>query len=53
VLEDMGEVEAARILVGGLIASGAIKDPHELRFLENKLRVLEDKVTKNRQDVDK
>jgi hypothetical protein len=53
VLEDMGEVEAAKILVGGLIASGEITDPYELNFLQNKIRVLEDKLTKNRQDVDK
>ncbi len=53
VLEDMGEVEAAKILVGGLIASGEIDDPYELNFLENKIRVLEEKMTKSRQDVDK
>ncbi|MGD2160881.1 MAG: hypothetical protein PVG94_06865, partial [Gammaproteobacteria bacterium] len=52
VLEDMGEVEAARILVGGLIASGEITDPYELNFLQNKIRVLEEKMTKIRQDVD-
>ncbi len=53
VLEDMGEVEAAKVLVGGLIASGEITDPYELRFLENKIRVLEEKLTKTRQGVDK
>ena len=53
VLEDMGEVEAAKILVGGLIASGEITDPYEIKFLENKIRVLEDKMTKIRQGVDK
>lgn len=53
VLEDMGEIEAAKVLVGALIASGEITDPHELRFLENKIRVLEQKLTKSRQDVDK
>ena len=53
VLEDMGEVEAAKILVGGLIASGKITDPYELNFLQNKIRTLEEKVTKIRQDVDK
>ena len=52
VLEDMGKLEAARILVGGLIASGEINDPHELHFLENKIRLLEEKMTKSRQDVD-
>jgi hypothetical protein len=53
VLEDMGEVEAAKVLVGGLIASGEITDPYELNFLQNKIRTLEEKVTKIRQDVDK
>ena len=53
VLEDMGEVEAAKILVGGLIASGEITDPYELNFLQNKIRTLEEKMTKTRQDVDK
>jgi len=53
VLEDMGEVEAAKILVGGLIASGEITDPYELNFLQDKIRTLEEKVTKIRQDVDK
>ncbi len=52
VLEDMGELEAAKILVGGLIASGEISDPYELDFLQNKIRVLEEKLTKIRQDVD-
>ena len=53
VLEDMGEVEAAKILVGGLIASGEITDPYELNFLQNKIHALEEKMTKIRQDVDK
>jgi hypothetical protein len=53
VLEDMGRLEAAKILVGGLIASGEITDPHELNFLASKIRLLEEKMTKSRQDVDK
>ena len=53
VLEDMGKLEAAKILVGGLIAGGEISDPHELAFLENKLRLLEEELTKSRQHVDK
>jgi hypothetical protein len=40
VLEDMGELESARLLVGGLLASGQIKDPHEVRFLNRKLEEL-------------
>lgn len=40
-LEDLREYEAARVLVGGLLASGEIDDPHEIRFLERKLEALE------------
>lgn len=45
VLQDMGELEAARILIGGMLASGEIKDPHELRFLEDRLQMLEEKAS--------
>ena len=41
ILEDMGELDAARFLIGGLIHSGRITDPHEIRFLEQKLGELE------------
>ncbi len=41
ILEDMGELEAARVLVGGLLESGMIRDPSELRFLKRKLAELE------------
>lgn len=40
-LEDICELEAARVLVGGLLASGSIADPAELAFLERKLAELE------------
>lgn len=43
ILEDMGQLEAARILLGGLIDSGEIKDPNELRFLMKRLRDLEER----------
>ena len=39
-LEDLGEYEAARILIGGLLASGEIDDPQELRFLQRRLEAL-------------
>ena len=42
VLEDMGETEAARILIGGLLDSGQISDPHEFRFLSERLDLLTD-----------
>ena len=52
VLEDMGEIEAAKILVGGLIASGEITDPYERIFLEEKIRILEEKVLNNQHNVE-
>jgi hypothetical protein len=41
ILEDMNELEAAKILLGGLLASGKITDPAEARFLEQRLKDLE------------
>jgi hypothetical protein len=43
VLEDMNELEAARIMLGGLLASGAVRDPDEARFLRHRLEELEAK----------
>ncbi len=40
VLEDMGETEAARVLIGGLLDSGQITDPHEFSFLSERLNLL-------------
>ncbi len=44
-LEDMGELEAARVLIGGLLASGLITDEHEIEFLSRKLEALEKQAT--------
>lgn len=41
VLEDMGEIEAAKVLLGGLLDSGRVTDPHELWFLSRRLADLE------------
>jgi hypothetical protein len=41
ILEDMNELEAARIMLGGLLASGRITDPAELNFLKQRLHELE------------
>lgn len=41
VLEDMGETEAAKVLLGGLLESGRIDDPAEHRFLMKRLEELE------------
>lgn len=40
ILEDIGELEAARIMLGGLLAEGHITDEHELRFLTERLEEL-------------
>jgi hypothetical protein len=39
-LEKMGQREAASIILGGLIESNVVKDPHEKRFLLEKLDAL-------------
>lgn len=41
VIEDMGEIAAAKVLLGGLLESGEITDPNELRFLKWRLAELE------------
>ncbi|MBI4695176.1 MAG: hypothetical protein HY749_14245 [Gammaproteobacteria bacterium] len=41
VLADMGEVEAAKVLLGGLLASGRLADPNERHFLMQRLEALE------------
>jgi hypothetical protein len=40
-LADMNEIESAKVLLGGLLASGQIRDPHEMRFLADELERLE------------
>lgn len=41
ILEDMNELEAAKVLLGGLLAGGKIRDPAEVRFLRERLEALE------------
>lgn len=36
-LEDMGELESATILLGGLLATGEVTDPREIHFLTQRL----------------
>lgn len=40
ILEDLGEREAASVLLGGLLASGEVTDPNEIHFLAEKLKKL-------------
>jgi hypothetical protein len=41
ILEDMNELEAARLVIGGYLQSGQVKDRGELKFLDEQLRDLE------------
>jgi hypothetical protein len=40
ILEDLGEREAATVLLGGLLESGEVTDPREIHFLTEKLKEL-------------
>ena len=44
ILEDMNELAAARIMLGGLLESGTVHDPAELRFLRQRLEDLEARI---------
>ncbi len=44
ILEDMNELEAARVMLGGLLESGEIQDPAEARFLAQRLKELEGRI---------
>ncbi len=48
ILEDMDELETARIMIGGYVSSGQIHDPGELRFLEGRLREIEERIAARR-----
>jgi hypothetical protein len=41
ILDEMNELEAAKVMLGGLLATGRIKDPDELRFLQGRLADIE------------
>ncbi len=40
ILEDLGEIESAKILLGGLLESGQIKDAREFHFLAERLEAM-------------
>ncbi|MGH8469924.1 MAG: hypothetical protein ACREVY_13375 [Gammaproteobacteria bacterium] len=44
VLEDMGEIDTAKVLLGALLDSGTLTDPSEIAFLTKRLKQLEDQV---------
>lgn len=41
ILEEMGELERARLVIGGMLASGKLTEPNEIKFLHDKLQALE------------
>jgi hypothetical protein len=43
ITEDLGDIEATKILIGGLLESGAVTDENEIRFLRNRLEEIEEK----------
>jgi hypothetical protein len=47
VYEDLGELETAQILLGGLIESGEITDENEINFLLSRLAINEEEPQKN------
>jgi len=53
ILEEMGEIGSAKVLLGGLLATGEVTDPSELNFLTERLQAMESlenqsRTTKNR-----
>jgi hypothetical protein len=48
ILEDMNELEAAKVMLGGLLATGRIRDPEERRFLEGRLEEIESRLKSQR-----
>ena len=41
VLEDLGELESAKIIIGGLLESGELEDPQQRKFLSQRLKEIE------------
>lgn len=44
ILEDMNELEAAKIMLGGMLATGRLRDSGERRLLEERLEALERRI---------
>lgn len=47
ILDDMGETEAARVLLGGMLESGIIKDRQQLAFLKQRLGMKQEGLKSN------
>jgi hypothetical protein len=46
IMADMGELEQARIMIGGLIASGQVKDGRDAELLKQRLKEIEERLAK-------
>jgi len=46
--EDMNELETARVMIGGLLASGKVTDRGELVFLQGRLREIEERLKREK-----
>lgn len=46
ILQDMNELDSARAVTGALLAGGTVTDPNEVRFLERRLRELEEQAAR-------
>lgn len=51
ILEDMNELETARLLIGGYVKSGQVTDQGELRFLERRLEEISARVESQRRSA--
>ena len=47
ILEDLNELETARVMIGGLLASGRVTDKGELHFLNGRLQEIEQRLEKD------
>jgi len=47
--EDMNELETARVMIGGLLASGRISDRAELNFLDGRLHEIEKRLNQSKE----
>jgi hypothetical protein len=48
ILEDMNELQAAKVMLGGLLATGRIRDVEERRFLQGRLEEIERRLEKRK-----
>ena len=51
ILEDMNELEAAKVLIGGMIAGGQVKDERDMTLLKRRLEMLEERIEAERAGI--